>query len=81
MLFGAATDAIWGILIFCEKCVECFFLRAFSFRARTQGAVPRYTGTTQNIRMTMKHRNDHRNMKKKIQSGSGDGRGRGKKGF
>ena len=24
MLFGAATDAIWDILIFCEKNIGCF---------------------------------------------------------
>ena len=81
MLFGAATNAIWGILIFCEKSVGCFFLGAFSFHARTQGAVPRFTGTTQNTITTTKHRNDHSIMKKEIQSGSGDDGGKGKKGF
>ena len=48
--------------------------------ARTQGAVPRFIGTTQNTGTTTKHRNDHSNMKK-IPSWSDDGGGRGKKGF
>ena len=87
MLFGAATDAIWDILIFCEKNVGCFVCvyvggeGGFSFHARTHGVVPRFTWTTKNTGTTTKHRNDYRNTKKKIPAGSGDDGGRGIKCF
>ena len=60
---------------FFVKRVSDAFWGAFSFRARKHCAVPIFAG------MITKHRNDHRNMKKKILSGSGDGWGRSIKGF
>ena len=77
MLFGAATARCYLGHFFMKRASDAC-LGPFSLHARTKGewgrsAVSRFTGTTQNTGTITKHRKDHRNMKKKIPSGSGDG--------
>ena len=78
MLFGAFSFFVKraSVLLFGGIPIPCSYAGGWGW-GRGDGAVPRFTGMTQNTGTTTNHRNDDSNMKKKIPSGSGDVGGKG----